>query len=264
MNLEYLLSKVKNIVKQSSKLCLKAFEIELKDGESNIVTSTDKAIQNFLDVKLKKLIPESKFFQEEQEQNEVGAKYLWIIDPIDGTENFSRGIKDFAISIALAIDGEIVLGVCYLPKTKELFSAIKNGGAFLNNKPIHVSYRKFEQSLFATAFSLYKKEYAGVCQNILKEAYPIVKDFRRFGSCACELCYIAKGELDLLFEIRVFLWDFAAALLILKEAGGYACALMKNDISLQLKTPIIAANSKENLDNLAKIVDKYTKGEKYE
>ena len=264
MDLVKLCKKVKKIILKASKICFESFNIEFKDDPSNIVTSADKNIQSFLNRELLKLIPGSNFYQEETSKNATSSGYLWIIDPIDGTENFSRGIKDFCISVALAIDKEIVLGVVYIPETKEMFTAIKGNGSYLNGKPIKASNRDFEHSLFATAFSLYKKEYAEVCEDVLKEVYPMVKDFRRFGSCACELCYLAKGDVDLFFEIRVFLWDYAASFLIVKEAGAYISGINGKEIKLDEITPIIAASNKENFEKLNSIIYKHLGDKKYE
>lgn len=264
MDLIKLSKKVEKIVLKASKICFESFDIEFKGDPSNIVTSADKNIQSFLNKELLKLIPNSKFYQEETLKNSTSGGYLWIIDPIDGTENFSRGIKDFCISVALAIDKDIVLGIVYLPKTKELFSAVKGKGAKLNGKSIQTKKREYKNSLFATAFSLYKKEYAEVCENVLREIYPDVKDFRRFGSCACELCYLAKGDIDLFFEIRVFLWDYAASFLIVKEAGAYISGINFKELELNEITPIIAASTKENFEKLNKIIYKHLGDKSYE
>lgn len=264
MDLIKLCKKVRKIVLKASKICVEPFNIEFKGDPSNIVTSADKNIQLFLNKELLKLIPDSNFYQEETSKNTTSNDYLWIIDPIDGTENFSRGIKDFCISVALAINKEVVLGVVYIPKTKELFSAVKGEGSKLNGKPIQTKIREYKNSLFATAFSLYKKEYAEVCENVLNEIYPNVKDFRRFGSCACELCYLAKGDIDLFFEIRVFLWDYAASFLIVKEAGAFISGVNSKEIKLDEITPIIAASSKENFEKLNSIVYKHLGDKKYE
>ena len=112
--------------------------------------------------------------------------------------------------------------------------------------------------------SLYKKEHAKVCSDIIYEAYMECNDVRRFGSCALELCYIAAGRCDLYFEIRVFPWDFAAGLLILNEAGGIAGGLNGEPPSLTSPTVLIGANNLENFEKLAGIVNKHLHFTPYE
>ena len=125
------------------------------------------------------------------------------------------------ISVALIKDGRPVLGVVYNPYRDEMFYAEAGKGAFLNNDPIRVSDRSFDRSLFCTALSLYNKDYAKPCLNIMEEVYAQCEDIRRIGSAALELVYLACGRVDLFFEMRIFPWDFAAAQIIVREAGGY-------------------------------------------
>lgn len=264
MDYKLLIKDVEKVVRKASKICLNSFDIEIKGDISNIVTTADKNIQEFLDKELSNLLPGSSFYQEEQDKNKTSEGYLWIIDPIDGTENFSRSINDFCISAGLAYGGEMVLGVVYIPKTDEMFTAIKGNGAYLNGERIHVSKREFNESLFATALCLYKKEYAQLCSNILNKIYPNIKDFRRFGSCACELCYLACGRIDLFFEIRVFLWDYAASLIILKEAGGKIGSNLVNDLGIKDITAIIASNSEDNFKILKQYVNLEIGEQRYE
>src|SRR5690606_17859885 len=108
---------------------------------------------------------------EEEDLQIDGSTYEWIIDPIDGTENFSRNIEECSICVALRYNKEIVLGIVYNPFRNQLFHAIKSNGAFLNDKPINVSNREFKKSLICTAMSLYNKDYASKCNDIIMDVY---------------------------------------------------------------------------------------------
>lgn len=264
VDLSELKEKVIRLVKQASKIMKESFTFEEKGSPSNIVTSADIGVQKFLEEKLTKLLPGSTLLGEEGEQHQSESAYLWIVDPIDGTTNFSRGIGECAISVALLHGEEIVIGIVYNPYQKKLFSAERGKGAWCNGKKIHVSNASFEEGIFCTALSLYRKEYADKCMEVISEVYAQCNDFRRFGSCALELCYLAEGKCDLYFEFRVFPWDYAAAYLILKESGGVIYGQKNEELHFDRATPIIAANTKENYEKLRTIIEKHIDDYPYE
>ena len=181
-------------------------------------------------------------------------EYVWVIDPIDGTANYSRGIDHCCISVALEHLGEIILGVVFSPARNEIYTAEKGKGAFCNGKPIHVSERSFGNSLFCTAMSTYRKEYAGICNDVIMDTYRQCNDFRRFGSAAIELCFLARGFIELYFEFRLQPWDYAAAMLILTEAGGYIRNLDGSLPRLNSPDLVFAANSEDSINRLSGIV----------
>ena len=160
--------------------------------------------------------------------------------------------------MALRGDDEILLGVVYNPYHDQLFDAVKGGGSRLNGQPIHVSDRPFEQSMLLTALCLYHKEHAEACSAIILEAYKKCNDVRRFGSCAIELCYMACGLCELFFEYRIQPWDYAAAYLILTEAGGVLTGRAGARLHFDGPTILVGANSLENHRILSEIVCKYT------
>lgn len=253
-----LFKKTVRIVKKASRIMIGVdFSITEKDSPVNIVTSADTAVQAYLQKHLTAILPGSAFLGEEEPNKKQSCEFLWVVDPIDGTTNFARGISDCAISVALLKNGEAVLGVVYSPRSKELFTAQKGKGARLNGKPISVSKKSFSQSLFCTAFSLYQKEYGNACISLLSDVYGECNDFRRFGACSMELCYLAAGRCDLYFEVRLFPWDYAAGILILREAGGFASALGGSEIPYDSISPIIAANTRENFEHLKEKVSQY-------
>ncbi|MBQ9103656.1 MAG: inositol monophosphatase [Clostridia bacterium] len=259
IDLVKLVDEVKIIVKKASSLMRESFKISVKATDVNIVTTSDLNVQRFLVDNLAMLVPESGFLCEEENLADDLKEWVWIIDPIDGTTNYARGIPDCCISVGLVKNGEPVLGVVFNPYQDELFSAVKGFGAFLNGNPINVSNKPFSQGIICTAMSLYNKSLAKACNDIIFETYMQANDFRRFGSCALELCYLAMGRCDLFFEMRVFPWDYCAGIVILTEAGGSICSLHKTVPSLKKPSLIIAANNSENLDRLSVIIDKYVK-----
>ena len=243
------------IVRDASKYMITdGFEIEQKGGCENIVTSSDLAVQNFLCEKLLEIMPESGFLCEEKDINDSRHEYTWIIDPIDGTANYSRGIDQCAICVGLKHDDEMEMGVVYIPRTNEMFHAEKGKGAYLNGKPIHVSNRPFGNAVLCTALPVYHKEYAEVCSKIIVEAFGKCNDIRRFGACAPELCYMAMGRCELYFEYLLSPWDYAAASLIVTEAGGVITSSDGSNLRLTEPTGVIAANTLPNHQQLLDIV----------
>lgn len=245
------------VVKEASSLMVSNhFNITQKDGYSNIVTSSDLAVQDFLCKRLAELLPGSGFLCEEEDMQDTTHEYTWIIDPIDGTANYSRGIAQCAICVGLRVGTEMRLGVVYLPRTEELFSAEKGKGAFLNGKPIHVSDRPFDDAIICTAYSVYHKELTDVCSAIVADVMKECNDFRRFGACAPELCYMAMGRCELYFEILLSPWDFAAASLIVTEAGGVITDVTGRKLTCVSSTGVIGANTKDNHKTLLDIVSR--------
>lgn len=233
------------------------FDIEQKDGCENIVTSSDVAVQNFLCARLSALMPESGFLCEEKDINDINHEFTWIIDPIDGTANYSRGIDQCAICVGLKHDEEMVMSVVYIPRTQELFHAVKGLGAYLNGRRIHVSDRPFANAVLMTALPVYHKEYTKACSDIILDAFAQCNDIRRFGAAAPELCYLAMGRAELYFEYLLSPWDYAAASLILTEAGGLITSAEGDSLCLTRPSGVVAANNSDNLHKMVSIVRKY-------
>lgn len=258
-----LLLRVEELARQAALLMKKDhFQVLEKDGSANIVTESDLAIENFLKKELTALIEGSTFFGEEGDERKEGD-YIWIVDPIDGTQNYARGLGNCVISIGLLHHDEVILGVVYNPYSEELYKAEKGQGAFLNDRPIHVSNRKFEDGLLCTALSLYRKEYADICGAIILDAYKECNDVRRFGSCAVELCYLASGRCDLYFEIRIFPWDYSGSEIILREAGGLLVGYDGLPLDHKKETVLIGANNDGNLARLISIINRHLKKKPY-
>ena len=255
-----MINEIIKIVKDASAyMTLERDSIEEKTGVENVVTSADLAVQKYLEEKLLALLPDADFYGEEGDQRQAGREYRFIVDPIDGTMNFTRGVGESCISVALAKDGEVIAGVVYNPFKDEMFWAEKGRGAFLNGKPIHASDTPFEKSLVCTALCQYYKEYTECTREIFMDLFYACNDFRRFGSCALELCYLAAGRADLYFELRVYPWDYAAATFILQEAGGFVGTFDGSPLTYTCSIPVVGANTKENFDRLVACIGKHLK-----
>lgn len=259
LNFNDLLQDVRAAVRDAARYMINTedLSVQMKGDVTNLCTSADLAIQDFLSRELRRILPESGFLGEEEDLVDTAHDAVWIVDPIDGTANFTRGIPECCISVALKYRDEIVLGVVYNPYHEHLFEAVKGGGARLNGNPIHVSDRPFSNGLLFTAMSLYDKRYAATCEAIIMDAYYRCNDVRRSGSCALELCYIACGLCELFFEYRVQAWDYAAGYLILTEAGGVLTGWNGSVLKCDSPTILIGANTRENHAILNEIVTRH-------
>lgn len=190
-------------------------------GINDLVSYVDKQAEQLIVDALAKLLPQAGFITEEGTSTVVGERFNWIIDPLDGTTNFIHGLPFYAVSIGLQENEEIILGVVYEVSNSECFYAIRGGGAFCNETPIHVSLAPdLSSSLIATGFP-----YDGLGQTdaflaVLKSVMGTSHGFRRLGSAALDLCYVACGRVDGYFQHNLKPYDVAGGLIIVKEAGG--------------------------------------------
>ncbi len=254
-----MLQTVISIVQEAAKIALGGAETVLEKGDANFVTDKDVAVERFLRAELLRAFPEMGFIGEEEDfaADALQKEYTAVVDPIDGTMNFARDMNLSVLSVAILHRGVPYIGVVCNPWTHELFTAECGKGAALNGKPIRVSDRPLKNACFFTAWSTYKKEYARACFALCEEVYHDTCDIRRLGVCALELCYMAAGRGELYFEIRLFPWDYAAAGLILTEAGGNIATLGGGAPTYDRPQPIFAANNAENFNYLREKVQKY-------
>ena len=199
-------------------------------GPLDFVTNTDIKVEKIL---IEELTKSKKNFTILSEESGViknkDVKNIWIIDPIDGTTNFLHGIPHFAISIALQSNNEIVSGLIFDPIKNEMFYAEKNNGAYLNNKRIRVSKKKdLNKCLFATNGKKYKNT------NLHN---------RKSGSAALDMAYVAAGRYDGYFQENLNLWDIAAGIILVKEAGG-----MLNEVNLEKNQNLEIIASSPNIN----------------
>lgn len=192
-------------------------------GDVNLVTDADlEAEKTVIDI-ISKAFPTHVILSEENKNShdESLEGPVWIIDPLDGTTNFSHGVPHFAVSIAYREHAENQFGIVYQPVSDEIFMAHRKQGAFLNGNKISVSEAKtINRSLIATGFAYDRRDSV---QNNLSEFCHIemnCQDLRRFGAATLDLCYVACGRFDGYWEHKLSAWDLAAGMLIVEEAGG--------------------------------------------
>ena len=227
---------------KASKILIRDFgeveklQVSLK-GPNNFVTNADRKVEKIIIEELEKskknfsiLTEESGFIKNKDKDN------FWIVDPIDGTTNFLNGVPHFCISIALLFEKEIIAGVIYDPIKDEIFYAEKNGGSFLNNKSIRVSKKNnISGCLYGVNFR------KNLPENLI---------IRNTGSAALDLAYVSCGRFDGCFQKNVNLWDIAAGIVLVKEAGGVVNEI---DMSIYNNIKIIASSANINPKLLEKL-----------
>ena len=210
-----------------------------KKGPRDFVTKTDKNVEKILIEELSKIKKNYSFLSEEVGKIENKDKdNVWIIDPIDGTTNFLHGIPHFAICIAHEFKKEIVSGLVYDPIKDEMFYAEKNKGAYLNNQRLRVSNKNMVDEC------LFSSNHEGVKFSNLNMRYS--------GCTALDLAYVASGRLDGFFHNKINIWDIAAGVLLIKEAGGIVNDFLKfnpNNIDIRASSGAINDKMLENLKN---------------
>lgn len=202
-----------------------AMHIE-KKGAIDLVTETDREIERDFRTLIKTRFPGHAVLGEEysaaSERNQV-PEFCWVFDPIDGTTNFAHGLPIFCSSLALEIDGVGVAAAVYDPNRKELFTAERGRGAWLNGAPLRVSSAStLIDSLLCTGFPYNVQQKPEELVGLFAHFLGISRAVRRLGSAAIDLCYVAAGRLDGFWEMHLGPWDIAAGALIVEEAGGIA------------------------------------------
>lgn len=195
--------------------------IEQKEGFNNLVSYVDKESEKKLVTELAKILPGSGFIGEEGTAIESKNGYRWIIDPLDGTTNFTHSLPLFAISIGLSYHDKMVLGIVYEVNKKEMFHSVAGSPAYCNNKEIHVSpIITLQESLLATGFPYYEFEKMGAYLTIISTFLKQSHGVRRLGSAATDLAYVACGRFEGFFEYNLNAWDVAAGTFLVQQAGG--------------------------------------------
>jgi myo-inositol-1(or 4)-monophosphatase len=211
-------------------------------GKNDFVTRVDREAEDVIGQTLLREFPRQQILAEESGYSRRKSKYLWVIDPLDGTTNFIQGIPHFAISIALMANGKVIFGLIYDPLSEERFHAIKGQGAFLNNRRIAVGRKKTLQAAFgATGFPFKAPQFLQPYANTFRDLLSRCQDMRRCGSAALDLAYTACGRYDFFWESHLLPWDFMAGKLIVEEAGGKTGDFQGRELQVQ-SGPVLAAN----------------------
>lgn len=196
-----------------------------KKGAIDLVTEVDVAVETWFRAFIADRFPDHRILAEElQDKSTAGdpdSPFCWIFDPIDGTTNYAHGLPIFCASLGLEVNGRIEVGAVFDPTRKELFTARRGHGAFLNDTRLHVSSEpSLRDALLCTGFPydvyLTADEVVGLFARFVEEGRAV----RRLGSAALDLCYVAAGRLDGFWEGRLRPWDMAAGALLVEEAGG--------------------------------------------
>jgi myo-inositol-1(or 4)-monophosphatase len=188
--------------------------------DKDFVTEVDKAAEEAIIGVLKAAYPDHAILAEESGAS-GDSEYVWIIDPLDGTTNFIHGFPQYAVSIALAHKGLLTHAVVYDPTRNELFTAVKGGGAYLNDRRIRVSKRvKLNEVLVGTGFPFRYFEHVDAYLGIFRDMMHKTAGVRRPGAAALDLAWVAAGRIDGFWEIGLSPWDMAAGALLITEAGG--------------------------------------------
>jgi len=225
-NLKILTAEVEKIAKEAGAYIAeqrKTFswaQAEVK-GQNDMVSYVDKTAERIVTRQLATLLPEAGFLTEEETVAQSDAAVRWIVDPLDGTTNFIHGIPAYAVSIALARDKELLLGVVYEVTRDESFTAWKGGGAYLNGERITVSpTERLNDGLFLTGLPVKpfgkKDQYLQIMGELMARTHGL----RRIGSAAVDCAYVACGRGEAYFECNINAWDIAAGALLVQEAGG--------------------------------------------
>jgi myo-inositol-1(or 4)-monophosphatase len=233
--------------KAAGQLVLKKFgekqPIQLKPSEGSIsfVTEADLTSEKLILETIIEKFPDHSFFSEEVGSEENDSDYLWIIDPLDGTTNFSVGSPHFGISIALSYKKEVILGCVYVPVLDELFTAEKGKGSFLNGKPISVLERKDLSKTTSLMYRQTSKEQNERFKKIANILISNTKSYRMWGATEVDLCYLACGRLDILTNNGCEIYNFAAGSIICTEAGAIVSDFKGNPLKLET-TDVLATN----------------------
>ncbi len=239
------IERIKQIAREAGEIMLTAVRPQVmeKEGHANFCTETDEKIQAFLIEKLKEVVPEASFLGEEDGQDVFTEKmsqgYCFVLDPIDGTSNFIYAYRPSVVSVALLKDGKAYMGVVYNPYDEMMFTAVTGQGAYLNGERIMSSELPLSDSLSVFGTAPYYTELQDKTFEIAKKLLPLCVDLRRSGTAAWDMCCVAMGRCSLYYEMRIQLWDYAAAALIASEAGCTLTDVYGNPLSYKGPTSVI-------------------------
>ncbi len=217
---------------------------EIRSKESyNLVSDADLESEEEVVAYLRRCFPEHSFLGEESQKDSTSAEHLWIIDPLDGTNNFAHSVPQFSTSIAYYHKGQAQVGVVYNPIRKETFVAERGAGAFLNEKKVSVSKAKsLSESLIGTGFYYDRGEMMRSTLRAIEDLFTRdIHGIRRFGASSLDLCFVGCGILDGYFEYKLEPWDFGAGRLFVEEAGGMVSTPDTAELPLKA-TPVVASN----------------------
>ncbi len=214
-----------------------------KKSKHDVLLEADLAAEKIILDEINSNFPDHSIFSEEEGEIIKDSEYQWIIDPLDGSINYSNGLDEYGVSIALLKNEEAILGVIYIPETNELYSAEKGKGAFLDEREISISPDKDMEDLVGSVDMTSKISHRLQLFDIMKTLAPEVRGMRIYGATSFDLAKTAAGKLDFYIKNRFNYWDIAAGKLIIEEAGGVVTNFKNEPIGKESDT-FIAANKK--------------------
>uniref|UniRef100_A0A023FV11 Inositol-1-monophosphatase n=1 Tax=Amblyomma parvum TaxID=251391 RepID=A0A023FV11_AMBPA len=252
------------LVKEAGTVVRKALgegkQVDTKSEFSDLVTQYDKQVEQLLIGKLREQFPNHKFIGEESAvagvKNELTDSPTWIIDPIDGTTNFVHGFPVVAVSVALAVEKEVALGIVYNPVQEKMYTAIKGHGAFCNGSKLRVTGQE-EISKALIISEVGSSRDAGHMQFVFQNMHNLMKKaqgLRCLGSAALDMCSVASGEADAMYEFGIHVWDIAAAALVVAEAGGVVMDTQGGPLNLMHRR-VLCASSQVLANTISQILN---------
>ena len=238
-------------------LNLERLQIDRKQ-HNDYVTEVDKAAEKAIIETLSEAYPSHGFLAEETGETTNGSDHIWIIDPLDGTTNFIHGFPQYAVSIALSVNGVVTQGVVYDPNRDELFTATKGSGAYVDRRRLRVAEQtKLENALLGTGFPYRHDQDVDLYLKIFADMTRQCAGLRRPGAASLDLVYVAAGRYDGFFESELKPWDMAAGALIVTEAGGLV-GNYRGEEGFMESGEIMAANPRI-FAQMANILSKYSR-----
>lgn len=223
-------------------------------SQANIVTEVDLAVETMFRERVAARFPEHGVMGEEFEEARPGGSgsvRRWLFDPVDGTANYAHGLPFFCASLAFEVDGVVEVAAIFEPTRRELFTAVRGGGAALNDQPIRVSATtRLADALVATGFPHNATRRAPAAERAIGEFAVRSRGVRRLGSAALDLCYVACARTDAFYDINLKPWDTAAGALIVAEAGGRVTGLDAAPFS-NYRGGVLASNGRFHDDLVA-------------
>jgi myo-inositol-1(or 4)-monophosphatase len=220
-------------------------------GEIDLVTAIDRASEKAILAVIGRAFPGHGVLAEESDRRTGDGEHLWVVDPLDGTTNYSRGFPYFCVSVALARAGQVIVAAVYQPLLQELFTAVRGRGAFLNGRQLRVSGQaRLDQAFLATGFPYDIRSGRRTNIDHFTNFATRCLAIRRAGAAALDLAYVAAGRFDGFWELKLRPWDIAAASLLIEEAGGRITGLTGRPWRLPVRD-IVASNGPVHREMLA-------------
>lgn len=218
-------------------------KIDQTKATYNLVTQADLEAEAAIREIIQSEFPGESFWGEESGKSQTDSPYLWVIDPLDGTNNFAHRVPHYSVSIGLLANGVREVGIVFDPNLNEMFVAVRGEGATVNGEQVRVSSRaSLNESLLAVGFYYDRGRMMEKTLDAIRELfYQNIHGIRRFGSAALDLCYIGCGRFEGFFEYQLEPWDFAAGALFVEEAGGKVTRCNGEKLEMQRST-LLASN----------------------